>query len=213
MTGLVLKDFMLMKKNALYIAVVMLFFAGIYGSMGGDSFVSFFVSVMVVSILISTMSYDEFYHWERYAAVLPLSRRQIVGAKYLTALLFFAIGGLYTMAIDGASLLLRGGSLSGEALLVMVLAPLTGMVGAAVTLPFYYRFGAQRSRTAMLVFYGVPSLLLVVVARFAPGLLKGGLEVSLTPGRLLAGCALFTAAALGISFLLSVRILEKKEIK
>ncbi len=212
MTGLVLKDFMLMKKNALYIAVVMLFFAGIYGSMGGDSFVSFFVSVMVVSILISTMSYDEFYHWERYAAVLPLSRRQIVGAKYLTALLFFAIGGLYTMAIDGASLLLRGGSLSGEALLVMVLAPLTGMVGAAGTLPFYYRFGA-RSRTAMLVFYGVPSLLLVVVARFAPGLLKGGLEVSLTLGGFLAGCALFTAVALGLSFLLSVRILEKKEIK
>lgn len=213
MTGLILKDLMMMKKNALYIALVVLFFAGLYGSMGSEYFISFFFSVMVVSILISTMSYDEFYHWDRYAAILPLSRQQIVGAKYLTALIFFAAGGLYTIAIDMVSLLLRGGSLSGESFLVEAMGPLVGMIGAAVTLPCYYRFGAQRSRILMLAFYGIPSLLLVLVAKMAPELLEGGGRgVHVSPAGILAVCAVVTAAALALSFLLSVRILEKKEL-
>ena len=213
MTGLILKDLMMMKKNALYIALVVLFFAGLYGSMGSEYFVSFFFSVMVVSILISTMSYDEFYHWDRYAAILPLSRQQIVGAKYLAALIFFAMGGLYTIAIDMVSLLLRGGSLSGESFLVEAMGPLVGMIGAAVTLPCYYRFGVQRSRILMLAFYGIPSLLLVLVAKMAPELLEGGGGgVHVSPAGILAVCAVVTAAALALSFLLSVRILEKKEL-
>lgn len=215
MTGLILKDLMMMKKNALYLALVVLFFAGVYGTMSSEYFVSFFFSVMVVSILISTMSYDEFYHWDRYAAILPLSRQQIVGAKYLTALIFFAAGGLYTIAIDMVSLLLRGGSLSGESFLVEALGPLVGMIGAAVTLPCYYRFGAQRSRIAMLAFYGIPSLLLVAVLKLAPELLEGGgggAHLTFTPAGILTVCAVVTAAALAASFLLSVRILEKKEL-
>lgn len=213
MTGLVLKDFMLMKKNALYIAVVILFFAGIYGSMGGDSFVSFFVSVMVVSILISTMSYDEFYHWDRYAAILPLSRRRIVGAKYLTALLLFGMGGLISLGISVAVQLFQGRGFFMDDLALVAIGPLVGMLGAAVILPCYYRFGAQKSRFVMLAFYGIPSILLVLALKFAPESLNNVPEIEITPaGIALAGAAL-TAAAMAVSFLVSVRILERKELK
>ena len=213
MTGLVLKDFMLMKKNALYIAVVMLFFAGIYGSMGSDSFVSFFVSVMVVSILISTMSYDEFYHWDRYVATLPLTRRQIVGAKYLSAMLFFAAGAGASLMVGLTVPTLHGSFLTLEDACVIALAPMMGLVGAAVVIPCYYRFGAQQSRMVMLVLYGIPSLVLVVVMRFAPQLLEGVMVIWPGMAQLLVGVVGVTAVVMVLSFFLSVRILERKELK
>ena len=60
MTGLILKDLYTMKKTLIYLVAVVVLFTAIYSSAGDSHFSDFFVSIMVVSILISTMSYDEF---------------------------------------------------------------------------------------------------------------------------------------------------------
>ncbi|MCI9508828.1 MAG: ABC-2 transporter permease [Angelakisella sp.] len=213
MTGLILKDLYTMKKTLIYLVAVVVLFTAIYSSAGDSYFSDFFVSIMVVSILISTMSYDEFYHWDRYAAILPLSRRRIVGAKYLTALLFFGMGGLISLGISVAVQLFQGRGFFMDDLALVAIGPLVGMLGAAVILPCYYRFGAQKSRFVMLAFYGIPSILLVLALKFAPESLNNVPEIEITPaGIALAGVAL-TAAAMVVSFLVSVRILERKELK
>ena len=98
-------------------------------------------------------------------------------------------------------------------LALVAIGPLVGMLGAAVILPCYYRFGAQKSRFVMLAFYGIPSILLVLALKFAPESLNNVPEIEITPaGIALAGVAL-TAAAMVVSFLVSVRILERKELK
>ncbi|MCI8653929.1 MAG: ABC-2 transporter permease [Angelakisella sp.] len=217
MTGLILKDFFTLKKTLIYMVVVILLFNGIYTTAGNSHFSDFFISVMVVSILISTMSYDEYYHWDRYAAILPVSRRQIVGAKYITAFLLFAAGSLLSLALTVGITFFQGRRYSLEDLVIFAWSILVGMIGAAVVLPCYYRFGAQKSRFLMLAFYGIPSVLLVLGLRFIPGFTEKAsrLEVTLevTLEGFLLGGILLTAVALVVSFLTSVRVLEKKELK
>ena len=146
-------------------------------------------------------------------AYLPLSRRRIVGAKYLTALLFFGMGGLISLGISVAVQLFQGRGFFMDDLVQTAIGPLVGMLGAAVILPCYYRFGAQKSRFVMMAFYGIPSILLVLALKFAPESLNNVPEIEITPaGIALAGAAL-TAAAMAVSFLVSVRILERKELK
>ena len=213
MTGLILKDFYTMKKNLIYLVVMILLFSSIY-TFGGDShFADFFISIMVISILISTMSYDEFYHWDRYAAILPLSRRQMVGAKYLTALALSGLGALLSLAIAVTVQFFQGAAYTLEDLAVSAAAPLVGMLGASVILPCYYRFGAQKSRFVMMAFYGIPGILLVLVLKFAPGLMNIDSNIDIPPVPFLLGGIAITAAALAVSFLASVRILERKELK
>lgn len=213
MTGLILKDLFVIKKTLVYLVVVMLLFGGIYSSVDNSYFMSFFLSIMTISVVISTMSYDEFYHWDRYAATLPLSRRQIVGAKYLSALIFFAGGTVLALAVGLTIPTLHGSFLTLDEVAVILTAPLVGMLGTAVVLPCYYRFGAQQSRLVMLVLYGVPSLVLVAVLRFSPQLLDGVKEAEISGAAVLGICAAVTAAALGLSYLLSVRIMERKELQ
>lgn len=213
MTGLILKDFMAMKKTLIQMMVLVLLFSVVYGSMDSLSFAAFFIAIMTISIIISTMSYDEYYHWDRYAAVLPLSCRQIVGAKYAVSLLLFLVGTVLAVAIGAASMVLTGRGMETEELVVMAIAPILGLLGTAVVIPCYYRFGAQKSRFVMLAMYGIPSVLLVLVLKLAPELLQRTEEIDIAPGALLLGGAALTVLALAVSFLLSVRIVGKKELK
>ncbi len=213
MTGLILKDFFTLKKTLINMVVVILLFNGIYTAAGNSHFSDFFISVMVVSILISTMSYDEYYHWDRYAAILPVSRRQIVGAKYITAFLLFAAGSLLSLALTVGITFFQGRRYSLEDLVIFAWSILVGMIGAAVVLPCYYRFGVQKSRFLMLAFYGIPSVLLVLGLRFIPGFTEKASRLEVTPEGFLLGGILLTAVALVVSFLTSVRVLEKKELK
>lgn len=214
MKGLILKDFLLIKKTMLYMAVVVALFGGVYTSLDANYFLTFFLSIMMVSIILSTMSYDEFYHWDRYAASLPFSRRQIVLAKFLTCYILFIIGTLFAGWLQLAVMYLKGQPFDWEVVAVMSIAPATGLIGTAIVLPCSYKFGMQRARIAMLVCYGFPSLMLVLVMRMMPDLLTGAGEslAHLTLGGLVGIIYGVMVAFQVASFLLSVRIVERKEL-
>ena len=214
MTGLILKDLLLTKKTILYMMVIAALFGGVYASLDSNYFLAFFSSIMMVSIILSTMSYDEFYHWDRYAASMPISRRQMVLAKFLTCYILFFAGTLFACWVQLAVMYLKGQPFDWEVVSVMSIGPATGLIGTAIVLPCSYKFGMQKARFAMLICYGVPSLLLVLVLKMMPDLLEGMGE-SLAHLTLwgLVGIVYGVMAVLQIiSFLLSVRIMERKEL-
>lgn len=214
MKGLILKDLLLSKKTIIYMLVIAGLFGGVYASIDSNYFLAFFSSIMMVSILLSTMSYDEFYHWDRYAITLPITRRRFVAAKYLTAYIFFFMGTLFAVWIQMAALYLKGQPFDWEMIGVMSIGPATGLIGTAIVLPCSYKFGMQRARFAMLICYGLPSILLVVVLKMMPDLL-GGMGESLAHlgfWGVVGIVYMVTVVMQIVSFLLSVRIVERKEL-
>jgi len=211
MIGLILKDLFVIRKTLLYMVVVTALFGGIYTSMDSSYFLAFFLSIMMVSVIISTVSYDEFYHWDRYAVTLPFSRRQLVAAKYLFTYAMFFLGTMVAVWFQAAASYLRSQPVTGEMLFGMAMGPAVGLLGMAVVLPCSYRFGVQRSRIIMLVLYGVPCLLLVMALKFLPELFQTEVQVSLSNGQLTALIAVVTVVLQAVSFLVSARIMEKKE--
>ena len=83
MIGLVYKDLMVMKKT---LALYMVIFA-VYGymSIAYDQGGLLFAMVLILSSIVpvSTIAYDERSKWDRIANTTPLSRKEIVMAKYL----------------------------------------------------------------------------------------------------------------------------------
>ncbi len=213
MTGLILKDFYTMKKTLIYLGVVILGFTAFYTGLGDSHFSDFFISIMVVSIITSTLSYDEYYRWDRYAAILPVSRRQMVGAKYLLTLVLFGVGGVLSLGLTVAITSLQGRGYGPEDFAISGAALLVGLIGASVVIPCCYRYGAQKSRFVMVAFYGIPALILVAGLKFAPGLMDQVTKVQIGPVEFALGALAVTAAVLAGSFLLSVRIMERKELK
>ena len=84
MKGLLLKDIYVAKKNLRTFLVMILAFS--LGSLAVRDSGNFFLCygiVLMPGITMSLISYDERYHWDTYAGVMPLNREQMVTEKYL----------------------------------------------------------------------------------------------------------------------------------
>lgn len=213
MIGLVWKDLLVARKTILSYFVFMLFYCGMaVMGMFNITFVTGFLSVMVMMLPIGAFAYDEQARWDRYAMSMPLGRRAVVGARYLFSLmlaLFAAACGLLTCAflfITKQEDLIEN--------LATILSSLgVGILFAAILLPLCYKVGPERARPFMYVVLFVPIIAIFLAYR-------AGVHIDLSfldalPGAVfIGGIALFPLAgllALGVSYLISCAITAGKE--
>ena len=91
MKGLLIKELLLFKKHGIYsIAVSLLFFIIAMVSPNNANFI--YYSVCMLSVIpISLYAYDEQCKWEIYERILPVTKKQAVGAKYIEVFIIYRI--------------------------------------------------------------------------------------------------------------------------
>ena len=219
MTGLILKDFLILRKTlrsyllilAIYVAVA---FAGYWSS----SFVGGFMMVMVALLPMNVFAYDKQARWDVYGLSLPVGRTKTVAARYLAVLIMFTVSAVLTTVLGVAmSIAGRMEESLGEYMLSCAICVVVAMLVNAMMLPFLYKFGPERAR---MMFYGVLGLFVLAGALLLFPL--GGLEwlksleiaeptfaqaVLVPVAAALAGLAL-----LAVSFLLSRHFYGSKDV-
>ena len=99
MLGLVKKDLLMIKGNIRQVILFLVVFLILaFQENNIIVIVPVFVSMMV---FITTFSYDEYNKWDAYAISLPVSRKNIVKAKYVASIILWAIALLVTVVITG----------------------------------------------------------------------------------------------------------------
>ncbi len=163
MKGLILKDFYNLKTIARsYLLILVVFAVTILPSSGPGVYLPM-VSVYCSMMTISSFSFDEHCSWDRFALVMPVSRRQVVLAKFAVMVLVALAGvaasvvtallGVVVMKMDGM-----------EDLLVMAPVSLSlGMVLMGTMLPLIIEFGSERGRLLLLVAMLVPGAMVGAV--------------------------------------------------
>lgn len=213
MTGLIVKDFLVMRKSIkTYILFLAFYFVMTALELFPISFVTSMVQLIIMMLPLSAFSYDELAKWDRYAFSLPLGRRAVAGARYLFALLlslFAALFGLVSCLI--LSVFFHDPNLVENCLTVTVSLAL-GLLYCDILLPLTYKLGPERARPYFYLVIFLPTILLFVAFKLE---LLGGLafllelpDAVVIPFLLLP---LLPLLGMGISFLISCRILERKE--
>lgn len=214
MTGLIVKDFLVMRKSIkTYILFLAFYFVMTALELFPISFVTSMVQLIIMMLPLSAFSYDELAKWDRYAFSLPLGRRAVAGARYLFALLlslFAALFGLVSCLI--LSVFFHDPNLVENCLTVTVSLAL-GLLYCDILLPLTYKLGPERARPYFYLVIFLPIILLFVAFKLE---LLGGLafllelpDAVVIPFLLLL--PLLPLLGMGISFLISCRILERKE--
>lgn len=214
MTGLIVKDFLIMRKSIkTYILFLLFYFVMAAVGIFPISFITAMVQIIIMMLPLSAFSYDELSKWDRYAFSLPLSRRAVAGARYLFALLlsfFSALFGLLVCLV--LSLFFHAPDLMENCLTVMVSLAL-GLLYCDILLPLTYKLGPERARPYFYLVIFLPIILLF--GAFKLGLL-GGLAFLLklpdaTVITFLFLLPLLPLMGMGVSYLISCRILKHKE--
>lgn len=214
MTGLIVKDFLVMRKSIKAYILFLLFYF-IMAALGLFSivFITAMIQVLLMMLPLSAFSYDELSKWDRYAFSLPLGRRAVAGARYLFALiltLFAALFGLVSCLI--LSLAFHDSKLVENCMTVMVSLGM-GLLYCDILLPLTYKLGPERARPYFYLVIFLPIILLF--GAYKIGLLDGLSFLEQIPESTAIAASLLLPLlpllGMGVSYLISCRILEQKE--
>lgn len=218
MAGLILKDFLILRKSLRSYLFMMIVYAAIaFTGVWTADIVGVLMVVVVMILPMNVFAYDKQCQWDTYGLALPVGRTRTVAARYLCVLLLCLFSVVLT-AILGAALFAVGRV--EEPVEFMVSCSVMGLMAMlmnAIMLPFLYKFGPERAR---MMFFGIMGgIILLGAAVLFP---LGGLEwlkslelAEPTLGQATvvpATAALAGVALLAVSFLLSRYFYGAKDV-
>ena len=218
MTGLILKDFLILRKTLRSYLFVLVVYAGVaFTGVWSADIVGVLMVVTVTMLPMNVFAYDKQAKWDTYGLALPVGRTKTVAARYLCVLLLCLLSVGLT-AILGAALYAAGRV--EEPVEFLVTCSVMGLMSVlvnAIMLPFLYKFGPERAR---MMFFGIMGgiVLLVVAALFPLGGLEWLKSLELaepTPAQaaaIPAVAAVAGLALLAVSFLLSRHFYGSKDV-
>ena len=209
MKGLLLKDLFVVSEFVRVLTLMAIVFIASMMAIDGFSVIGAMISLLVVSLVISSFSYDDLAHWDSFAATLPVSRRKLVASKYLFLLLLGVLAVVFNGLVSVLVAALQPGVSLAEQFVTGILISMAACIIDFVLIPLIYKYGAEKSRMMMMM---------VIVIIF--GITYGGAALLkmlnigtdwITLPILIGGIAAAFLASLLISWICSVKIVEKKE--
>ena len=210
MKGLLIKDLLVLKKTGVIFVVL----TGLYLVMNVfmDTDMGPMLTFVCGLLAISTFAYDEQAKWDACALSMPLTKRDMVRAKYALALILGFIGAVLGSVVGiGRGLIL--GLMDWQGFLVSAgIAVCASFLFNSLTIPMLYKFGAEKSRLIMIACYALPlvgiSLLLNSLENTPGGAARIQALMDLAAWLL----PLLTLAALALSYRISLVIFRKKDV-
>ena len=149
MKALLKKDIFCVLKSMKVFLLVIVLFAVIPGFSA-----SRFAIIYAAMLPLTALAYDERSRWDRMAATMPYSTRDIVTEKYVFGWIAALGALLLTLLLRLVSRhLLRMGE--GASVEMLLMAFFGSLIAMAVTLPMMFRFGVEKGRLAMLLLIGL----------------------------------------------------------
>ena len=216
MRGLFEKDLRLTlaRKQTLLIFIVM---ALIMGMTMDGSFLVGYLTMLGSIIAVGTISYDEFDNGFAFLMTLPFERKTYVREKYLFCLMMEAVSWCAGALIYCLGSLVRegGGNPAGDLPMLLSLIPVL-FLSVSVFIPLVLRYGSEKSRVALFLVFGLMALIIFGAKQVLAGQAEifAGLEAALEDlpsAVILLILTAFCGVLSFVSYLCSVRIMEKKE--
>lgn len=222
MKGLLIKDFQLSLLNIrmlVIICVVSIFITS--SSTGSAAFVISYVTIIFFMFVLTSISYDEMDHSISFLFTLPISRKTYVREKYIFSLICGMIGLVFSTAVCMVVGAVKNVNLIEPDMIPAALGIyLTLLFIVALMLPIQLKFGGDNGRIALFIVFGVIVAAIFIGSKILErfniheaDIIKF-LDLLLSSNTALAipGFILLVLAALGISYRISVKIMEHKAL-
>lgn len=216
MKGLIVKDLINISKNIKIVLFLVVFYGVItLTTESPGSFTSIILLVLAIAML-TTYSYDEMANWDLYALTLPLTRDDIIQAKYMFMLVMSLLG----FVLNCLSLIVINWMTKVDNVFDGVNNVALGttiiILFYSILIPIITKVGITKARIYIILFYIIPFA-------FGNFVFKEIKKISPNPPKVLIDFIEFAVRniyiivpvliviVLGISYYISIRIYRKKE--
>lgn len=206
MKGLIIKDVFALRNQGKMILILIVFYIAFSVFTKNISMLSAMIALVCAMMPITTMSYDEYCKWDRYALAMPVSGKTIVLSKYILSGFLTITCFLLVSAVSIAVASITGEMPLGEAIFINFVVCIISFALQAVLLPILFKFGVEKGRFILLPVFIVPAGILYLLSKLGftlPDTNTLKLLAYLSPALLI----LIVLA----SIFISIRIYAKKE--
>ncbi len=211
MIGLLLKDLFNLKKYIKQISFTVVIF-GLFAVYLKDP--SYFIGmfVMISSMLVITsMSYDEYAKWDKFALAMPVLKRDIVLSKYILSLVAVTFGTIVSTGLAFIMSVVMKLQKSEEILLSSGMIALVMLLFLSILIPILFKYGVEKARLLMFGVIVIPALAVAGLVKLSGKLNipKPNAEQMKMLGYIFP---VFVLAVLFLSYRTSVFLYNKKEL-
>ena len=204
-----------MKNYMKQLVLVLIFFIAYGIFLKNGTFVGTMITLMLSMQVITTMSYDEYAKWDKYALTMNINRKDIIISKYIFFTISIIIGivvGITTsIAINQIAKLDTG---MNEIIVTSIVVPCVFAILFSIIIPVVFKTGVEKGRIVMMLILFIPAILVGAIVKISekanitmPS--PSNLEILMKFGML--GLVLLTILAVFISYKVSLSIYNKKE--
>ena len=208
MKGLLLKDWYMVKKYCRAYLLIAIVFIAISFFSNDNMFFVFYPCLLCGMIPVNLLAYDERSHWMQYSGTLPYTKTQIVSGKYLIGLLAQLTVLAATGIAHGVKMYAAGNFVLGDFAVLMLLMLIVSTLSSSICLPFVFKLGVEKGRTAYYVMVGF----VCGASVLASSILRGQLMGEIQPNLILGLLAIVGISVYILSWYLSVMFFKKREI-
>ena len=154
MKGLLYKDFLMAWKYCrLYLLITIVFFA-LYLFVKDYWFFAMYPGILFAMVPVNLLAYDEYSQWKIYGQTLPISKTQLVSAKYLVGLVpIVGLTVLVSIAYSVKAVFQQSFSW-GELGLLAFLVFFVPILFSAISTPAVFKYGVEKGRILSLAVIG-----------------------------------------------------------
>ena len=208
MKGLLLKDWYMMKKYCRAYLLITAVFIAVSVVSDDNLFFVFYPCLLCGMIPVNLLGYDERSRWMQYSCTMPYTRTQIVSGKYLIGLFSQIAMLIVTGIVQSIKMTVSGSFVFGEFAVLMLLLLTTATLTSSISLPFIFKLGVEKGRTAYYVMIGFVCGASVMASSY----FRGQLVTEIQPNVFLLLMALAGIGVYTLSWYLSVVFFKKREI-
>lgn len=209
MKGLLLKDWYMMKKYCRSYLLIAAVFIAVSLFSNDNLFFVFYPCLLCGMIPVNLLGYDERSRWMQYSGTLPYTKAQIVSAKYLIGLFAQVTMLIVTGIAQSIKMTVAGNFVLGEFVVLILLMLIIATLTSSISLPFIFKLGVEKGRTAYYVMIGFVCGASVLAASF----FRGQLVAEVQPDAIHATLAVIGVGVYILSWYLSVVFFKKREIQ
>lgn len=209
MKGLLLKDWYMMTKycrSYLFIAVVFVVLSSVSN---GNMFFVFYPCLLCGMIPVNLLGYDERSRWVQYSETMPYTKAQIVSGKYVIGLLAQLTMLLVMGVAQAVKMMIAGNFVLGEFAVLMLMMLSISTFTSSIALPFMFKLGVEKGRTAYYVMVGF----VCGASVLASGVFRGYFGTDIEPNVVLVMLAVVGIGIYIFSWYMSIVFYKKREIQ
>lgn len=162
MLGLIVKDFFITKKYMRTIFAILIFYTFFCSMYSSASFLAGMVILSFSMITLTTIAYDDAVKWDKYALTMPVTRTDIVFAKYISTFIYIAAGSIISLILTYVVTIIKRVHVTNEDLITILAVSAIGFILISIMLPLVYKFGVEKARLLLTAVFGIPFALVLI---------------------------------------------------